>query len=120
MSNSSSCLEIDLASIEENFAGICKRKVSRFHFGLASFGFLTVAEKVHSVWLHDISEQGVGFGCPVPLTIDLEVLLKLTIRVDQCITLPARFKHSTPDAGEWRIGCEFTTALTPEMLEKLL
>jgi hypothetical protein len=71
----------------------------------------------------DLSEKGIG--CMVPKKIGKNtrayIHLKKSEAASTFVTISLNVAHCTGEShGDWRIGCEFTEALAPPLLDYLL
>ena len=116
-------LETDISPLLQPFAEVCRRKSRRFLFPVQSPGLLIITKSndTRHVWLHDISEHGVGFCTTLPVEHGTDIILVLKRPRYGPLCLPATVAHSTEmGPNDWRIGCEFDVPITPEMLDGLL
>ena len=73
-------------------------------------------------WIANLSEGGIGLNMNAPLEAGTPLVIYLKgPNQTGTVTLLARVIHSTKETdGSWRVGCEFTSKLQPEMLDTLL
>ena len=116
-------LETDISPLLGPFADVCRRKSRRFLFPVQSPGLLILSKSciTRQVWLHDISEHGVGFCSMAPVRLGTKIVLVLMHPPYGPLCLSATVAHSTEmGPKDWRIGCEFAVPITPELLDGLL
>jgi len=116
-------LEADIVPLLRPFAGVYRRKSRRFLFPVQSPGTLYVpnGNDVRHVWMHDISEHGVGFCSLASVKVGTQIVLILKNPPHPPLCLRGTVAHSTEiGPKDWRIGCAFAVPLTTEMLEGML
>lgn len=101
-----------------------RRAAVRYHCGPATPGkvLLVEGQEWQRAWVLDLSLGGVGLLLNRPLEAGLSIVVVL-----KCSTtgkseeILARVCHSSRQAdGDWVVGCEFTTKLNDEQLDRLL
>lgn len=60
-----------------------------------------------SAALHNASELGIGFLCPVSMLVGSTVFLKLFCYDEFCPRVPATVRHCTSTRHGFLVGCEF-------------
>jgi hypothetical protein len=100
------------------------RACERYRTRLATSGWLRVADGAESqfVWIRDLSLLGVGLVLAVRLEpgTSLAVRMRSTLQ-GRTVERPSRVVHCTQQAdGEWIVGCEFASPLSPDELNDLL
>jgi hypothetical protein len=72
-------------------------------------------------WVLDLSTRGVGLYMPRAVRTGTALVIQLKSSNEKLYELPARVVHATEmPAGDFRVGCEFTTGLSNEDLDALL
>lgn len=100
-----------------------RRATVRYHCAPATPGGVVVLEKqeIQRGWVLNLSVTGVGMLLPRPVAGGLLVLIRLKGAGVKVHELTARVAHSTREpSGEYVVGCELITRLTPEELDELL
>jgi hypothetical protein len=76
------------------------------------------------VWpgkVRDVSPAGIGLSMSRRFEPGAELIVEISARADQTLSLPVRVVHATPgENGLWIIGCEFDCSLSQEELRRLL
>jgi hypothetical protein len=101
-----------------------RRATVRYLCAPATPGRLVVVEKqeMQRAWVLDLSLTGVGLLLSRPLDAGLLVVVRLrSSDGGKVFELPAHVARSTKQAsGDWTVGCELVTRLTPDELDALL
>jgi hypothetical protein len=101
-----------------------RRATVRYLCAPATSGRLVVVEKqeMQRAWVLDLSLGGVGLLLSRPLEAGLLVVIRLkSSEGGKVFELPAHVARSTKQSsGDWTVGCEFVTRLTPDEMETLL
>jgi hypothetical protein len=79
-------------------------------------------QEMQRAWVLDLSLTGAGLLLNRPLETGLFVVLRMkSTSGGQVFELPAHVARSTrTNSGDWVVGCELVTRLSPEELEALL
>jgi hypothetical protein len=101
-----------------------RRATVRYHCAPATPGRVLLVEKqeMQRAWVLDLSLTGVGLLVPRPLAAGLLIVVRMQATLGEKVyELPARVAHSTREpGGDYVVGCELITRLTPEELDALL
>lgn len=101
-----------------------RRATIRYRCAPATVGKVISAEdrEFQRTWIIDLSLKGVGMQLVRPLTPGRHIALLIRSNDgSQSFELSALVMHcDRVPYGDWQIGCEFTTPLTPDELELLL
>ena len=101
-----------------------KRATVRYRCAPATVGkvFATADQEFQRAWILDLSLLGIGIQ--LSRTLEVGSLVVIMIRSNYATKiheLSARVMRCTQvPQGDWLIGCELLTALSPEELEQLL
>jgi c-di-GMP-binding flagellar brake protein YcgR len=124
MADSTVPVEAELTLFRPRMNKVPRRTAERYRCALASAGklFFPATGETMTAWLNNLSTTGVGMNLPRALEAGMELIIQ--VRVDGgagAVRFPARVVHSTLEVdGSWRVGCNFDTPLSAEVLESLL
>ena len=117
-------LEAELTLFRSKLSGYKRRQSRRFRCGLATLGRICFPDRDDTLdaFVYNLSVNGIGLNMSQSLEPGQEIIIR--IRVDdqvQPYQLKAHVAHCTQEVDRsWRIGCEFTDALDPDTLDKIL
>jgi hypothetical protein len=101
-----------------------RRATVRYHCALATPGgvFLLEKQELQRAWVLDLSLCGAGLLLNRALPVGQLVMLRMKgAGGEHTYELPARVAHATRETGgDWVVGCELLTRLTPDELDALL
>jgi hypothetical protein len=117
-------VDAEFTLLKRHLTAIKRRASVRYRSNLATLGQMFFPDKgeTEEVWVHNLSETGIGVNLDRSLEAGANVVLRLKGTADFImLQLSARVVHSTQEVdGSWRIGCEFEKKLTADELETLL
>jgi hypothetical protein len=124
MSKPTAPVDAELTLLKRHLTSIPRRNSVRYRSNLATLGqlFFPDSGATQEVWVHNLSEGGIGLNLDRPLEQGTNVVIRLKGTSESLmLQLPARVIHATQEVdGSWRIGCAFETKLGAEELEMLL
>jgi len=100
-----------------------QRATVRYQCAPATSGRVVLAAdyEFQRAWVLDLSTRGVGLSMSRPVKLGTPLLIQLKSSNQKAYELSAHVVHATPmAAGDFRIGCEFLSALSAEDLDALL
>jgi len=116
--------EAEFTLLKRQLVGLKRRTSVRYRCALATLGHIHFPESGERVetWIANLSEGGIGLNLNSALAGGTSLIINLKgPNQNAIVTLLARVIHSTKEAdGSWRVGCEFTNKLQPDMLDSLL
>lgn len=116
--------EAEFTLLKRQLVGLKRRTSVRYRCALATLGhihFPETGERMET-WIANLSDGGIGLNLNAPLAAGTSLVISLKgPNQGNTVTLLSRVIHSTKETdGSWRVGCEFTSKLQPDMLDELL
>jgi hypothetical protein len=116
--------EAEFTLLKRQLVGLKRRTSVRYRCALATLGHIHFPDtgERSETWIANLSEGGIGLNTSAPLEAGTALVISLKgPNQSNTVTLLSRVVHSTKETdGSWRVGCEFTSKLQPEMLDDLL
>lgn len=74
-----------------------------------------------TVWVYNVSLGGVGLNAPCYIDSGLEVMINFRLADRKVASVPAKTVFCMAEAdNSWRVGCEFDSPLTQDILEAII
>lgn len=117
-------VEAEFTLLKRHLTALKRRGSVRYRSDLACLGRLILppASTAEDVWVHDLSDTGIGLNLSHRLEAGSAVVVRLKGTSPKvCLELPARVVHCTQEVdGTWRAGCAFDRRLAYDELDALL
>ncbi len=101
-----------------------RRATVRYHCAPATPGAVLLPNKqeMQRAWVLNLSQGGAGLLLSRPLAAGQLLVIRMKSPANgQIYELPARVAHATSEpSGDWVVGCQLLTPLTPDELDSLL
>lgn len=117
-------LEAEMTLSRNKLSDYKRRRSRRFRCGLATLGRIQFPNRsdILDAFVYNLSENGIGLNMTESLNSGQEIVIRIRVANEtQPIQLTAHVMHCTQELDRsWRVGCEFTNPLSPELVDKIL